>query len=184
MIDKARVQAVLQSARLRKSVLGVVIAVVLFGVFGFLVLPPVVKYFALSKASEALHRTVEVNRISINPFALSLEVEGLSIKEPDGAETFASFDRLYVNLESASIFRGGPVIGEFRLAGPKVRIVRLSERRYNFSDLMDEFMAQPKSEGPTPAFSVNNIQLTGGEVVFDDPFGLIDYFFGSNCLFY
>ncbi len=168
MIDKAKTLAVLKSARLKKHVLRAVIAFVLIGVVGFLVLPPVVKYFALAKASEALHRTVEVRKIHINPYALSLEVEGLSIKEPDGAETFASFDSLYVNLESASIFRGGPIIGEFRLVAPKVRIARLSDTRYNFSDLMDEFMAQPKSEGPTPAFSVNNIQLTGGEVVFDD----------------
>lgn len=168
MIDKAKTLAVLKSAKLKKYVLRAVIAFVLIGVLGFLVLPPVVKYFALAKASEALHRTVEVKKIHINPYALSLEVEGLSIKEPDGVETFASFENLYVNLESASIFRGGPVIGEFRLVAPKVRIARLSDTRYNFSDLMDEFMAQPKSEGPTPAFSVNNIQLTGGEVVFDD----------------
>lgn len=168
MIDKAKTLAVLKSARLKKYVLRAVIAFVLIGVVGFLILPPVVKYFALTKASEALHRTVDVKSISINPYALTLKLEGLSIKEPDGAETFASFESLYVNLESASIFRGGPVIGELRLVAPKVRIVRLSDTRYNFSDLMDEFMAQPKSEGPTPAFSVNNIQITGGEVAFED----------------
>ena len=168
MIDKAKALAVLKSAKLKKYAVRAVIAFALIGVLGFFVLPPVVKYFALAKASEALHRTVDVKKIRINPYALSLEIEGLSIKEPDGAETFVSFDSLYVNLESASIFRGGPVIGEFRLVAPKVRIARLSDTRYNFSDLMDEFMAQPKSEGPTPAFSVNNIQLTGGEMVFDD----------------
>ncbi|MFT3850072.1 MAG: DUF748 domain-containing protein [Propionivibrio sp.] len=168
MIDKAKTLAVLKSARLRKYVLRAVIAFVLIGVVGFLILPPVVKYFVLAKASEALHRTVDVKSIHINPYALSMEVEGLSIKEPDGVETFVSFENLYVNLESVSLFRGGPVVKELRLATPKVRIVRLSDTRYNFSDLMDEFMAAPKSEGPTPAFSVNNIQLTGGEVVFDD----------------
>lgn len=168
MIDKARVLAVLQSAKLKKYVLRAVIAFALIGVIGFLVLPPVVKYFVLAKASEALHRTVDVKKISINPYALTLEVEGLSIQEREGTETFASFDSLYVNLESASIFRGGPVVGELRLAGPKLRVVRLSDTRYNFSDLMDEFMAQPKTDGATPAFSINNIQMTGGSVEFDD----------------
>ena len=60
MIDKAKTLAVLKSAKLKKYVLRAVIAFVLIGVLGFLVLPPVVKYFALAKASEALHRTVEV----------------------------------------------------------------------------------------------------------------------------
>ena len=81
---------------------------------------------------------------------------------------FVSFGSLFVNLESASIVRGGPIIGELRLVSPKIRVVRLADKRYNFSDLMDEFMAQPKSEGPTPAFSINNIQLTGGTVEFED----------------
>ena len=168
MIDKAKALAVLQSAKLKKYLIRAVLVFALIGVVGFLILPPVVKYFVLAKASEALHRTVDVKKISINPYALTMEVEGLSIQEREGSETFASFDSLYVNLQSASIFRGGPVVGEFRLVSPKVRIVRLSDTRYNFSDLMDEFMAQPKSEGPTPAFSINNIQLTGGSVEFDD----------------
>ena len=168
MIDKAKALAVLQSAKLKKYLIRAVLVFALIGVVGFLILPPVVKYFVLAKASEALHRTVDVKKISINPYALTMEVEGLSIQEREGTETFASFDSLYVNLQSASIFRGGPVVGEFRLVSPKVRIVRLSDTRYNFSDLMDEFMAQPKSEGPTPAFSINNIQLTGGSVEFDD----------------
>ena len=168
MIDKAKVLGALQSARLKKYLLRTVVAFVLIGVVGFLVLPPLVKYVVVTKAGEALHRTVDIKRIAINPYALTLEVDGLSIQERDSTEPFVSFDSLFVNLESASIFRGGPVIGELRLVSPKIRIVRLADKRYNFSDLMDEFMAQPKSEGPTPAFSINNVQLTGGAVEFED----------------
>lgn len=82
----------------------------------------------------------------------------------------AGFDSLYLNLESSSLFRGGPVVSEIRLDGPKFRIVRLADRRYNFSDLIDEWLARPEPASPEPTlpFSLNNIRISGGEVEFDD----------------
>ena len=76
MIDKAKVLGALQSARLKKYVLRTVVAFALIGVIGFLVLPPLVKYVVVTKASEALHRTVDIKRIAINPYALTLEIDG------------------------------------------------------------------------------------------------------------
>ena len=37
------------------------------------------------------------------------------------------------------------------------------------TDLLDEFMARPKNDDPLPAFSVANIQLSGGAIEFDEP---------------
>ncbi len=168
MIVKAKLQAAIHSPKTKKYGLRVLLAVVLVSVLGFFVLPPVVKSIVVDQLSKALHRPVAVKSVSINPYALTVNLEGLAIKERDGEENFASFDSLYLNLESASIFRGGPVLGEVRLVNPKLRIVRLADKSYSFSDLLDEFMAKPKSNDPTPAFSLNNIQLTGGQIEFDD----------------
>jgi hypothetical protein len=49
---------------------------------------------------------------------LSLQVDGLAIQEKGGGEKVAGFDSLYVNVESSSLFRGGPVISELKLVGP------------------------------------------------------------------
>ena len=168
MIDKARLQTAIRSPKTRKYGLYFVIAVALFSVVGFFVLPPIVKSVLLDQLGKALHREVAIKSIRINPYAMSATVEGLAIKEREGAENFVSFDSLYLNAEAKSIFRGGPVLKEIRLVNPKVRIVRQAENRYNFSDLLDEFQARPKSDAPTPRFSLNNIQLSGGEVEFID----------------
>ena len=168
MIDTTKIQTVLQSPRTRKYGLRLLIAFVLVGVLGFLVLPPVVKHVLLGTVSEALHRPVAIKGISINPYALSVTLEGLDIKEREGGETFVGFDSLYLNLQSSSLFRWGPVVNEIKLVNPRVHIVRTAENRYNFSDLLDELMAKPKEEGPTPAFSLNNIQISGGAVEFED----------------
>ena len=168
MIDKTKIKTVLQSPRTRKYGLRLAIAFVLIGVLGFLVLPPIVKHVLLGTVSEALHRPVTIKAISINPYALSVTLEGLEIKEREGAETFVGFDSLYLNLQSTSLVRWGPVVNEIKLVNPRFRIVRLEENRYNFSDLLDEFMTKPKEDGPTPAFSLNNIQVSGGTVEFED----------------
>lgn len=168
MIDKAKIQTALRSPGAKKYGLRFLIAFVLVGVLGFLVLPPIVKSVALDQLSKALHREVSVKSVSLNPYVLSATVEGLEIREREGAENFVSFDSLYLNIEASSLFRGGPVLKEIRLDNPKIRVVRQSENRYNFSDLLDEFLAKPKNDDPTPAFSLNNIQISGGSVELDD----------------
>jgi uncharacterized protein involved in outer membrane biogenesis/outer membrane protein OmpA-like peptidoglycan-associated protein len=172
MIDKTRIRTVLQSSRIVKYGLWLLAAFVLFGILGFLALPPIVRHVAADKLSEALHRPVSIQRVGIDPYALSLTVEGVEVKEREGGETFAGFESLYVNLQASSLFRWGPVIHEIRLVKPTLRIARLAGNRYNFSDLVDEFSARPKenkeAKGPTPAFSLNNIQISGGRVEFDD----------------
>lgn len=146
------------------------LAVVLFAIVGFFVLPPIVKSVAIDQASKALHRTVAVERVHINPFAMTLDVDGLSIKERDSETTFLAFDRLHVNLDVASLFKGGVVIGELRLERPRVHVARLQAGQYNFSDLLETAPASPppKSDAKPPLFSVSNIQIMGGALAFDD----------------
>ena len=168
MIDKEKTLTLLRSPRTKKNGIRILVTFLIIGVLGIFVLPPFVKSTLLDQLGKALHRPVSVQSVSINPYALSVTLEGVSILEPDGKSPFISFDSLYLNLESSSLFRGGLVLGEIQLRNPKLKIVRLQEQRYNFSDLLDELMAKPKSEGPTPPFSLNNIQITGGLVEFDD----------------
>ncbi|MDR2452048.1 MAG: DUF748 domain-containing protein [Candidatus Accumulibacter sp.] len=169
MTDKTNLRAVLSSRPLKYGCWAIG-AVALFAVLGFAAAPPIAKHVAVNKLSEALHRPVSIRRVAINPFALTLEVEGLDIGEREGGASFAGFDSLFVNLQASSLFRWGLVVDEIRLVGPRFHVVRLAENHYSFSDLVDEFATAPKGEkkdGPS-AFSLNNIQISGGSVDFDD----------------
>ena len=46
-------------------------------------------------------------------------------------------------------------------------MARLADGKYDISDLLDEWM-KPSEPSPTPRFSINNIQLLGAKLVFDD----------------
>lgn len=168
MMHKEQLQAALRSLDARRYGMRILVTFVVISVVGFFVLPPLARSLMVDQLSQLLHRPVTVERVSFNPYTLSLEVEGVSVREQNEKQDFVSFDRLFVNLQSSSLFRGGVVLREIRLENPKLRISRLPDRRYNFSDLVDELMARPKSDGSTPAFSLNNIQVTGGFVEIDD----------------
>ncbi|MBI4739980.1 MAG: DUF748 domain-containing protein [Betaproteobacteria bacterium] len=181
MIDKSAVLTALRSPAAKKHGLRAFAAVVAIGLLGFFALPPLLKSILVDKLGEALHRPVSVARARINPYALSLEVDGLAVQEKGGGDTVAGFDRLVANLEAVSLLRGGPVFSEIRLEGPKFKLVRFAEQRYNFSDLIDEWMGKPASHAPTPLFSLNNIQISDGSLEFDDrPLGATHVVDGVN----
>src|SRR6266542_4132368 len=141
---------------------------VLWAAAGFLVLPHLLRPFAERKLTDVLHRPVTLRRLSLNPFALSATLEGLDVKEKEGAGPFFSFERLYVNLEAVSVRRGGPVIRAITLTKPSVALIRNEDGNYNCQDLLDE-ASKPKSpEGKPLRFSLNNIGVEGGSVDFDD----------------
>lgn len=145
----------------------VVGAVAAFAVLGFLVAPPIVRHVAETQLSTILQRPVSVGNVDINPFALSVTVEKLRIQEAEGEVEALGFDRAYVNLEAQSLVRGGVVLGAVQLDRPRFHVVRQQDGRYNWQDVIDSILAQPPSDKPT-LFSVNNVEVSGGQVVFED----------------
>ncbi len=162
----ARAVAALKGPRARRLGLWLVGLVLAFGILGYLAGPPLMKWLLVRQLSTELHRQVSIEQIDINPYALSARVAGVSVKADDGREV-AGFDELLVNLSSFSLFQLGLVADEIRLQGPRVAVARVAEGRYDISDLLDEWL-KPKEPSPTPRFSINNIQVSGGKVVFDD----------------
>ncbi len=163
-----RAKALLAAPRTRKLGKWFAGFMLVFGLFGFFAAPPLLKSVLLAQLSQELHRDVSIEKIDINPFALSARVAGLAIKTAEGKEVFA-FDELFVNLSGSSLFKFAAVVDEIRLQGPRIAVARVSEGRYDISDLLDEWL-KPKDEPDTgtPRFSLNNIQIIGGKIVFDD----------------
>ena len=141
----------------------------LYTMTGFLILPSIVKSVLLTRIYEKLQRKVTIEKVFINPFALTLEVEGLDIRAKDStSETFASFENLYVDLNISSIFHKIPILDEISLNAPYLRIVRTDNNRFNFSDLLQDKEAgaeqQKANKSQLPRFSIRNIQIRDGRV--------------------
>ena len=152
----------------RRAVIAVVALTALVAVVGFFAVPPILKSVLVSQLSQALHRPVTLREVSFNPFTLAATISGLTVKEPKGDETFASLERLYVNLESSSLFRWAAVISEIRVTKPFLRVVRRADQSYNFSDLLPAPKAAPAPSSKPPRFSLNNIRIEDGSADFLD----------------
>jgi hypothetical protein len=158
----------LKSARSIRFAKWLLASLLVFAGLGFLAAPMLLKSILPNQLSQVLHRQVTIQQIEINPFALSARVAGATVMA-DGGKEVAGFDELFVNLSSASVFKLAVVVDEIRVQGLRLAVSRVADGRYDISDLLDEWMQptdEPESE--MPRFSLNNIQLLGGQLVFDD----------------
>ena len=143
---------------------------VLFTLVGFFVVPPIVKSVLTTQLTAALHREVAIREVRFNPFALSATVRGLTVKEPKGPETFASFEELYReprNILAVPMGGGRSERSASRSPSSASSAVRTSRTTSRTS-----CRVRNRSR-PTPAkpvrFSVNNIRvIDGGADVSDE----------------
>lgn len=166
----------LRKPLVKRVVYGFVIGLACFTIAGFFILPPVLKFLLVKNLSEKLHRTVAIGKISVNPFVLSVDIEGIHISErgsangsrAGGSGDFVSCDRLYLNLQAVSVLKRGLIMKEIRIVNPSVRISRETETHYNFSDLLEGDKTQAPSDSRGFRFSLNNIEIQNGSIDFKD----------------
>lgn len=153
-----------------KKILIVIIALAVFiSIAGFLILPAVLKPVLTKKISEALNREASIDQIKINPFALSATIKGFKLADPGKNGPFITFDELYVNVNVlTSIFRRALLLEEIRLHKPYVGITRNKDGSYNFSDLIPKTETKKEEPAKPFLFSLNNIQIVGGNIDFRD----------------
>ena len=148
------------------------IAVIVFLVFSallFFVGPPIVKSFVAKKIGEEIGRKVDFGAVNINPFTLSATIRNIAIYEPgQQLEKTLAIDELYVDVSLASVSRFAPVINEIRITQPVVRVIRIGENHFNFSDIVNKILAKPKSDEAPARFSLNNIHIHQGRIDYDD----------------
>src|SRR5438132_550055 len=167
----ARANELARHPRTRKIAIWFVSIIIAIGVLVGLITPPILRHVLSKQLTTQLHRDVSIQQIRINPYALSATVRGFLMKDRQSSATAVSFDELYLNLESWSLFRLAAVVKEFRLVRPYINLVRNEDRTYNYQDLIKEFTSAPSqppaSSGPPPRFALNNIEIIDGKIDID-----------------
>src|SRR6187401_2567145 len=151
-----------RAGKARKIVTILAGAVLLYGLVGAVIVPPIARKVMADQLGEKLGRVVHVEKVSVNPYTLRAAVHGLRILEADGKSVFAEFSRLDLDGSIVSVSRLAPVFDRVDLDGLKVRLARDGESHYNVSDILDRLAAAAKKEpkGQEPArFSLSNIHL-------------------------
>ena len=160
--------------RWQKVVVAAAACLLVYTIVGFLILPPIVKSVLQKKLSENLHRQTVIEDVDLNPYALSCQVEGLVIRNREGSDTFVSFKKLYMNLETMSLFKWALITREIRLEQPYINLIREKDNLYNFSDILENKEGDSQKEASEPSkplrFALNNIQVVNGSIdIWDKP---------------
>lgn len=146
---------------------GTVAVLLLFATF---ILPVLIRSQAVKVIETETGRKARIEKVSINPFTLSIAVTGLSIEANEGG-SFISIGRLQTSLGLASIYRRALILSEVSIDSPVVAFTRLGANNYNFNDIIELQKAKPQPKETSKGefhFSINNISLTNGSLDFFD----------------
>lgn len=138
---------------------------VLYAALGALCLPRLVRTLAEKKLTQLLGRPTTIGRIRLNPFNLALQVEDFTVQENLKPQVFIHFDNLFLTLRPDSIVRRALIIKRLHLERPYLSLVRTEPNRYNFGDLIP---GRGQAGGKQFRFSLANITISGGHIIFDD----------------
>lgn len=147
----------------------VVAALVLYALLGFLLLPFLVKRELPSRLSTLLNREVSLQKVKVNPFALSVTLEGLEVKGKDG-QPFFGWERLYVNLKFSSVL-GNPAFDDIEILKPHGRVVIGKDGKLNFADLLEtpQKKKAPETVSAKPLnLAIDHLKVEGARFSFED----------------
>jgi hypothetical protein len=120
-----------------------------YAALGFLAAPPLLRRTLVTRGSAALGRDVSIAKVRVNPFALSVTVEGLAVAHRGGAP-FVAWDSLYVRLAPLRLVRGEVGLAEIRLVRPAFHVALAADGTLAFQDLL---APAPAAAPPGPAAS-------------------------------
>jgi hypothetical protein len=151
--------------------LSVVAALALvYALAGFLLAPWILGRQLIAFAQTELGRRAEVRKIEVNPFALSVRMQGLGLKDPDDSRLLG-LDDLVVNFEMLeSLFRRAWTFSEMRLGGPYLKLVRDRAGHVNLMSLLPPSEEEPEQADAAglPRLVVRRFQLGNGVIDLED----------------
>ncbi len=142
--------------------------------------PPLLKSQIEKRGSQALGRELRVDAIEVSPRLLAVTLQGLRIAgTAGGTDTdvppLLQIERVHLDLHMRSLWRLAPVVEAMQLTAPRLHLTRLGDGRYDIDDLIERFApADPPQADEPLRFALFNLQLSDGELIFDDrPVGRI-----------
>jgi hypothetical protein len=151
-------------------------SLLLYSLVGFLGLPYLAKYYVVPAIAEKIQHPVVVREIALNPFTLSLTIDGLEIRETDQTPILG-FEQFFVNLRAKTFLLQSYAFDEIRVGMPFVSMKVDQAGKMNLLGLLppsDEDGAAPaESKEPTPSgagkpLEIGRLKIDQGIVEFRD----------------
>ncbi|MBT1072902.1 AsmA family protein [Pelotalea chapellei] len=155
------------------GITGGVIVALLAGVLllaKMIITPERVKKTVIPLAQKALHRPVRLGDIKVSIFS-GIVLNNVVIMEKEGEETFVAVDLVKLRYQFWPLLSKRIVVDEISMETPRIRIVKLPDGSFNFSDIMKKEKTAPVEQPKEKAdidLLVSTVAVSKGELVYED----------------
>ncbi|WP_339907999.1 DUF748 domain-containing protein, partial [Pseudomonas guineae] len=155
---------------IKRAASAVTIAVALYSLLGFLILPGIGLRIANQQLAQYAEVPASLQRLQLNPFSLELSLWGLQIGEAEQPQI--AFERLYANLQIDSLWTRVLHLADIELDKPHSEVLFGKDGRLNLTQLF-KLPSSPQAkteEPPSEPFPlrITRIKLNGGNLHFQD----------------
>jgi hypothetical protein len=143
----------------RKPLLVAATVITVYALLGFFLAPWLVKNMATNAVRDNLGVELALQKVSVNPFVLSLRIDGLELEEP-GGDPFLDVDRIFINFQMRSLFSWQLSFSEFDDAEPGSGPPRLLIRDFAITDSVVDWKDDVPPEPVDTQFGPVNIAIS------------------------
>jgi hypothetical protein len=126
--DESTVARLLRQYRRPIRVIAAILIV--YALAGFFLAPWLVKKNVIDIVADTMGAELRLEKVAINPFVLSLRVDGLAMEDPEGSP-FLRVRQVFVNFQLSSLFRWAWTFDEVRIDAPELYLARASDGTLN-----------------------------------------------------
>ena len=147
----------------------VLIAIALYSVLGFLILPGVGLRIINQQLANYATVPARLDRLEFNPFSLELTLWGFRVGEPGKEQV--GFERLYTNLQADSLWTKALHLADVQLDKPKTELLFNKDGTLNLTQLFKLPASEPTPSDPESKpfpLRIDNIKLADGYLHFTD----------------
>lgn len=147
----------------------------IYGLFGFFILPNIIKEQITINIENLVSRKVNIESISCNPYTFELNIHKLIVLGKPGERAFAGVRKIEINVDPLHLIIGEVNVKIIEVTAPFVRIHKNKEGVFNFSDLLvtneNNNSEKEKDEGTLPPFVLEKLAIKFGKIHFLDDTG-------------
>ncbi len=159
--------------RYRKPLIASASAIVVYALLGFFLAPWLIKNTATNAVRDNLGTELSLQKVAVNPFVMSLRIDGLELDEPSG-DPFVTIERIFINFQLSSLFRWALTFREFYIVSPNVRLARTADGEFNFAFLTQQETGssaaetEAESDAGPPRLFIQDFAITDSVVDWQD----------------
>jgi len=120
---------------MKKVILYSVLSLFILILLGLILLPGIVKRYAIKHSPELIGRSIELDRLKLNYLGGKIRITDFVMYEANQQEKFISFDTLMVDIKPLRLVKNEFIMQQFYLSGLNTYVIQ-EDTLFNFSDLI------------------------------------------------